>query len=363
MSGYVIREATPADSPALLQLLAATPQDGSIRLTFERQPDYFHAAGISTEQPEIWVMDKAGHGLVGTFSIGRRKVFINGQPTSVRYGSDLRIHPDFQGGRTLFRLFSQYRRQMQDGWMQTVILDDNQTSLNTVGSGRNILPQYIPAGSFTTWLLSLRRPARNPADPQVSPATAADIPALQAFFDREAAHKQFYPCYDFARIGSADPYYRNTRLEDVFILREQGEITGLASLWDQKPFKQTRVSGYAPLLRWLRPLYNGVSWFSGHLPLPAVNSDNRYLMLHAVVVKDNQPQRFARLLRSVRYAAQNRTAHAIACGFDSRDPLLAVARKHPGYALKSRHFIATYQPRQLGALDLNRLQYPEISRF
>ena len=90
--------------------------------------------------------------------------------------------------------------------MQTVILDDNQTSLSTVGSGRNILPQYLPAGSFTTWLLSLRRPSRNPADAQVSRATAADIPAMQAFFDQQAAHKQgFYPCYDFARLGSSDP--------------------------------------------------------------------------------------------------------------------------------------------------------------
>ena len=147
----------------------------------------------------------------------------------------------------------------------------------------------------------------------------------------------------------------------MFILRENDAITGLASLWDQKPFKQTRVSGYAPLLRWLRPVYNGVSWFSGHLPLPAINSDNSYLMLHGVVVKDNQPQRFARLLRTIRYAAAG--GQAIACGFDSRDPLLAVARKHPGYALKSRHFIATYQPQQLGSLDLNRLQYPEVSRF
>ena len=81
-----------------------------------------------------------------------------------------------------------------------------------------------------------------------------------------------------------------------------------------------------------------------------------------MVVKETQPQRFARLLRTTRHATAGR-AQAIACGFDSRDPLLAEARKHPGYALKSRHFIATYQPQQLGSLDLNRLQYPEVSRF
>lgn len=363
MSTYAIRPASAQDSPALLQLLAATAQQGSIRLTFERAPDYFHAAAVSTEQPEIWVMDKAGDGIIGTFSIGQRRVFINGQPTSVRYGSDLRIHPDFQGGRTLYRLFGRYRERMQDNWMQTVILDENEASLTTVGSGRNILPQYIPAGHFTTWLISMRRGEKQGPDAHVQRAGVQDIAEMQAFFDREAASKQFYPCYDFSRIGTENPYYRHLAMRDFFILREHGAITGIAALWDQKGFKQTRIAGYSPLLNWLRPFYNALTRVTGHLPLPPVNGVNDYLALHCVVVKDNQPRRFARLLRSIRHALKDTQVQAIACGFDSRDPLLKVALRYPGHRLQSRHFIATYQPDSIRTLDLARLQYPEICRL
>ncbi|MCD8522389.1 MAG: hypothetical protein LRY72_09030 [Saccharospirillaceae bacterium] len=363
MSSYCIRPASTEDSPALLRLLAATAQQGSIRLTFERHPDYFYAAAVSNEQPDIWVMEKPGHGIIATFSIGQRRVFINGQPTTVRYGSDLRIHPDFQGGRTLYRLFGTYRQQMQHEWMQTVILDENRASLSTVGSGRNSLPHYLPAGMFTTCLISLRRKKTIANDPLIHPAGTDDIEEMQAFFDREAASKQFYPCYDFSRIGSDDPYYRNIKICDFFILREQGEITALAGLWDQKDFKQTRISGYTPLLRHVRLLYNSLTRLTGHLALPAINSLNHYLMLHSVVVKQNDPQRFARLLKTIRKAAQERNAQALACGFDNRDPLLQVARSYRGHALKSRNFIATYQPKLVQQLDLSRLQYPEISRL
>jgi len=82
-----------------------------------------------------------------------------------------------------------------------------------------------------------------------------------------------------------------------------------------------------------------------------------------VVVKNNDPGRFARLLRTLRKTAQQRNALALACGFDSRDPLLKIVRRHPGHALKSRNFIATYQPELVQKLDLTRLQYPEISRL
>ncbi|WP_430460929.1 hypothetical protein ACQUQU_17145 [Thalassolituus sp. LLYu03] len=362
MSAYAIREARPEDSPALLKLLAATAQQGSIRLTFERAPDYFHAAAISTEEPEIWVMDKAGDGIIGTFSIGKRRVFINGQPEQVRYGSDLRIHPDHQGGRTLFRLFGRYRERMHNDWMQTVILDENEASLATVGSGRSILPQYIPAGHFTTWLISLRRRERHPCS-AVRRATAADVADMQAFFIQQAGQKQFFPYYDFSRIGTEDPYYRHLALRDFFILREHGVITGIAALWDQKGFKQTRVTGYSRSLRLLRPLVNGITRLTGHLPLPAVNSVSSYLALHCVLVKDNQPRRFARLLRTIRHALNDSGVQAIACGFDRRDPLLNVARQYPGHALHSRHFIATYHPENTASLDLARLQYPEICRL
>lgn len=363
MSEYTIRPARAGDSRGLLNLLSSTAQEGAVRLTFEREPDYFHAASVSTSSPEIWVMDHQHAGIVGTFSIGKRAVFVNGEKTEVRYGSDLRIHPAFQRGRALFRMFGQYRESMQNDWMQTVILDDNKASMNTVGSGRNILPQYVPAGHFTTRLISNRKRTALRTSRAVRRADVNDISAMQAFFDREAANKQFYPCYDFSLIGSDDPYYRDQSLQDFFILEEKGEITGIAALWNQKSFKQTRVSGYSGSLKYLRPVYNASTRFTGMLPLPAVNAVNRYLTLHSVVVKNNRPARFSKLLNTIRRIARRYDVDGIACGFDSRDPLLKVLQRCPGHTLTSQHFLATYQPEAIADINLSTLVYPEISRL
>lgn len=363
MSEYTIRPAQRSDSGDLLKLLSSTSQEGAIRLTFEREPDYFHAASVSTSKPEIWVMDHAHAGIVGTFSIGSRQVFLNGKKTDVRYGSDLRIHPAFQRGRALYRMFNQYRESMQNDWMQTVILDDNKASINTVGSGRSILPEYLPAGHFTTRLISSRKRIRPRASRSVKRAQWDDVKAMQSFFDIEAAKKQFYPCYDFSQIGSTDPYYRDQSLSDFFILREKGEITGIAALWNQKSFKQTRVSGYSSTLKYLRPIYNAATRITGMLPLPPVNAVNRYQTLHSVVVKDNCPKRFAKLLNTIRSEVSSEEVDGIACGFDSRDPLLKVLQRCPGHTLTSRHFLATYQPENIRDVDMSSLVYPEISRL
>jgi N-acetylglutamate synthase-like GNAT family acetyltransferase len=363
MNGYLIRPAEQGDSQALQDLLAATSQQGSIQLTFERNPNYFYAAQVSTEHPEIWVMDKKDRGVIATFSIGQRRAFINGKTQSIRYGSDLRVHPDFQGGRTLFRLFGQYKKCMKNDWMQTVILDENKASLTTVGSGRSILPNYIPAGKFTTYLISMSRAKKTSPDPQVTRATEEDIEEMQSFFEREASQKQFFPYYNFSQLAEQNNYYRDMKLSDFFLLKENGQITGITALWDQKSFKQTRITGYSRILSILRPVYNTYARLNGALPLPAVSQLCQYQALHCIVVKDNQAKRFERILKTIRYTLKDADTTALACGFDDRDPLLKVVYKYPGHPLKSRQFIATYLPEDIESLDLTRLHYPEICRL
>ena len=134
---FEIRMAEPRDSAALIKLIDQTPQDGQVRLNFERNPDFFYATHVTTTAPEIWVMiDIKNNVLLASFSIGTREVFVNGKARVTRYGNDLRIHKDYRGGRTLISLFKKYREVMQNEWMQTVILDDNKAYINSVGSGR-----------------------------------------------------------------------------------------------------------------------------------------------------------------------------------------------------------------------------------
>lgn len=339
---YNIRLAQAEDSPALLLLINETPQEGNITLNFERQPDFFYATNITTSKPEVWLMeDTHNNKLVASFSIGKRQVYVNGEKKFVRYGNDLRIHQDYKGGRTLFRLFKKYKELMQDDWMQTVILKDNKTSINTVGSGRLSLPTYHNAGQFITHMIGLNK-AYSAQSNQVRRATIEDIDEIQAFFDQYAKLKEFYPCYDFNKIGSEDCYYRNLNINDYFLYYNKQELCGVVGTWNQKGFKQTRFLSYHGSMKILRYIINLTSKLFGGLYLPTAGELASYISMHSVLIKDNQEEILKIILMNILYEYKNSPFDALIIGFDQRDPLHKALKGIKSHTLNSYHYLASY---------------------
>lgn len=60
-------------------------------------------------------------------------------------------------------------------------------------------------------------------------------------------------------------------------------MVGLYGLWNQKPFKQTRVVQYSLPLKVLKPFYNVYAGIRGVLALPKVNHAFEYLMIHSTL--------------------------------------------------------------------------------
>ena len=339
---YCIRLAEPEDSSALLTLINETPQQGSIKLNFERQPNFFHATNVVTHAPEVWLMeDKQKNRLVASFSIGKREVYVQGQKRLTRYGNDLRIHNEYKGGRTLYRLFKKYKELMQDEWMQTVILDENKASIDTVSSGRLSLPTYHSAGQFITHMVALNK-AYSETNESVRRATSDDVNSIQAFFDLHGKEKEFYPCYDFSKIGSDDPYYRDLIISDYFLYFQDNELVGVVGSWNQKPFKQTRFLSYHGSMKLLRHINNISSKFLGGMKLPAAGELANYISLHSILIKDNQPDILKELLLKILSEYKNSTFDALIIGFDKRDPLHHALADLKTHTLVSNHYLASY---------------------
>lgn len=372
---YNIRCAQPEDSDALLDLFNKTPQQGSIRLNFERQPNFFHSTGVVTSDAEVWLMeDLQENQLVGSFSIGKRDVYVNGKRRSTRYGSDLRIHPDYAGGRTLFRLFKKYKELMQNEWMQTVILDENKASIDTVSSGRLTLPTYHYVGQFITHMIALNKSYSAPKNP-VRRATTDDINIIQNFFDTHAKDKEFYPHYDFSKIGSGDNYYRDLKITDYFLQFEKDELIGVMGTWNQKAFKQTRFLSYHGSMKILRHINNISSKLFGGLNLPKAGELANYINLHSVLIKNNQPDVFKNILLSIladykpdKNKKTNHSFDAVIVGFEKRDPLHTALKNIKSHTLTSNHYLASYgeKPEYLRhqeKQDSSNLFYLEPSRL
>ncbi|MGB1220745.1 MAG: hypothetical protein ACPG43_04355 [Alcanivoracaceae bacterium] len=117
MSGVIIRPADRADDAAILTLVRRTPQPGRMVLNFEREPAFFDGAEVTCEQPDVWVaqLPDGDEDVIAVFNIGYRRVFVNGEPRSIRYAHDLRIDPAWRGSLLLVRMFRKLRGANGDG--------------------------------------------------------------------------------------------------------------------------------------------------------------------------------------------------------------------------------------------------------
>lgn len=363
---YTIRPSTPDDNAAILDLVARTPQQGLLRLNFERDPDFYMGAYVSSEEPDVWVAEHSGEPgrVVAVINIGARTVYVNGAPQRMRYGHDLRIDPAHRGGMLLHRIFRRLKTVLKPGeWMQTVILDGNDASLSTVGSGRAGMPTYYPHGAIETNLVftSGRRHLRVADGLQVRRAQRADLPAMQAYLDSEAAHRQFFPRHDLNRLLAEDRYYIGLR-PDSYLLAFHGEtLVGMLGDWDQKAFKRTRVLDYPGALRWIRHGYNAVSAVAGGMYLPAAGECFRYRSLHTVCIHDDDQRVFRALLD--RALADNRDCDALVCGFFSGDPLAAALAHYQRRTMRSLHFLVCYDGDPRPGLDSARFPYVDVARL
>ena len=362
---FIIRPTIEEGAPGLSELLSDTPQEGSIQLNFEREPNYFHATDVGTTTRDLWVMeDTEQQRIAGAFSMGFRDVFENGQRKSMRYGSDLRIHRVYQGGRTLLRFFKTVKSIIGDDYYQTVILEENKASLDTVGGNRiKVQPTYNAFRRHRTNMIELRRREKHKIRLNIRRASSTDIPVMQAFFDANAPRKQFYPCYDFSRIETGDTYYRDIKLNDFLLAFDGNELVGMTGFWDQKAFKQTRIAGYSKAIQYARPFYNAYTKIAGGLSLPPAGSLTSYIYLHCNVFKDNRSDIFADLLAYARKELKDSEYDALVVGFDTEDPLHKVTDKYKKEELFSLHFISGYGEDPSPDLNPEGLMYLETARL
>lgn len=350
-----------ADGSDILQLFRDTPQRGKVVLNFEREPDYFRGGNVICEKPETHIARNASGELLMLYGIGSRTMYVNGVPRNVRYAHDLRIAERARGGRLILRMAKHVGETIsEDDLIQTVILSENTDSMTSVASGRAGLPTYYRCGDIETSLL-FRVPRVRNTSLVLRPATLNDLPDIQAFHDQYAPRRQFYPRYKFSGLVDESPYFNGLKIGDYWLALEGGEIVGMAALWDQKPFKQTRVVSYPAGLSWIRHLWNLWSHLIGGLHLPAAGGMIRYLMLHSVLIRDEDPDVLRALLAEMSRCAADRGA-AISAGFFVDDPLRAAVQGCRRQTMLSHHFLIGYHGDPRAQLD-KRAGYIELARL
>src|SRR5262249_46925240 len=137
-----------------------------------------------------------------------------------------------------------------------------------------------PLCDFTTLIAAI--PRRRPlAPPAFTPATAADLPEIVDCLQRNLRRQQFAPVWDAASLASGQRT-ADLGIHDFFVWRARGRIVACAALWDQRRFKQVRVTGYSARLSYVRPCANLALRALGRPVLPAPGSTLRLAYLSHV---------------------------------------------------------------------------------
>ena len=87
--------ATPDNEAQVRQLLRDNPLSGDLHLALQREPDAFHAAGVSGDRSDLILAYRRGERqLLGTGGRFELDAFINGRATRLGYLGELRLVAD-----------------------------------------------------------------------------------------------------------------------------------------------------------------------------------------------------------------------------------------------------------------------------
>ncbi|MDQ3159657.1 MAG: hypothetical protein M3Q51_01385 [Pseudomonadota bacterium] len=354
------------DDAALRQRLAEDHMQGNISVSFRREPDYFLGCAVQGHRSEILKCTDASTGrIVGLGARHTTKLFVNGVETQVGYLSDLRTNAGVRRGTLLARGYSALASLHAADPMPlyfSIILDGNEAALAAITTARAGLPIYKNWGRILTPAIHLdrQRDELHANGISLRRGDATLMPGVFAFLKQELSSKQLAPCYSHEDLGTSR--LLGLRPEDFYLAFRGNDIVGCVAAWDQSEFRQTHVERYSPALRRIRPFYNLVAKVSPLHALPAPGGKIPYFYLGLVASRNNCPDIFATLVRSVYRDRRKSGYHFMIAGLHESDPLCAVLADYRRIDAGGTLFLIYYPNDSdfAGRLD-NRIPYVEMA--
>jgi hypothetical protein len=338
--------ATPADDEAIRALLRRQPMPGRIRLTYEREPEFRLGCQVTGEDYQVLVARPENRSeIVGLACRSVRRVFINGKEQRIGYLGQLRVDSRFRGRWLVSRGFSRLK-QLHDrdplpGYLASIVGGNDEATAVLVRRRRPNFPVFHPVAEYRTVAINVHQPKRTACgDLVVSTANPTDIAQITSFLQTNYARRQFSPVWteetlrDLASFGLG--------IADFRLARRDGELFGVAALWDQSQYKQTVIHGYTGWLKAVAPLYNlGAPWL-GRAPLPRPGEKLKSVYASLISVANDDIVIFRSLLRELHDLASARGFSHLLVGMDARDPLLAATREYSHVIYPSQLYLAEW---------------------
>jgi len=329
---FAITLAERGDDAELRALLRDNPMDGSMQVTFEREPDFFASCPIRGSFHQVGVgRDLESGRIVGLGTRSIADAFVNGRSVPFGWLSDLRLEPACRGGTLVARGYRFLRQLHGDGRVElygTVIFQNNQTALRTIAATRAGLPAYHDLGVLHCPGINLRR--RKPtltAGCDIVRAGRELLPEIVDCLNRNNARKQFAPLHDVESFIHGNRW-KDFQPSDFFVALRNNHVVGVVGRWDQSAFKQTRVISYGKRLRWMVLAAKAVQTLLGAPAFPEPGQYVPFFYMSFIAIDQDDVGVFRALLRQVYNDSVGSSFRYAMVGLHERDPLLAAMKDY-----------------------------------
>jgi hypothetical protein len=347
-----VRLATPGDDAAIRRLLRQRPLGGDIRLSLERDPDYFASLARECRRHDTVLVEDAESGeLIGMGTRLVQTAWRRGDPGLLGYLSQIRLAEGHRlPPRAVRRAWEQLgatRRMEEAPFDLTSITRDNRSARRLLEHGLPGQPRYHPIGDYRVKALATGRPL---PEPQGVELLEADEAAWQEILEWRRARRRR------AALALAGPSEgRVLRL----VARRRGRLLAGLAVLDATPWRQLVVRGYGGRLGPLRPALNLARGMTGTPRLPRVGEPLRCgQVVDLAHARGEEPAAIA-LLRAAARRAQALGLDLLLVGHAERDPLGSwLSRTLPGRDYRTRLYAVAWSP--LAAADLDALREGDL---
>ena len=341
--------ATESDDPELRRLLRENPMQGSISLSFEREPNYFTAASIEGPFHQTIIARETDSGNIIAFgNRSIRPLFVNEKVQDIGYMSQLRVHPAYGEGLYLarglgggFKLYHDLHGDGRAPFYLMSVVEDNFRARRLLTSG---LPEYPQAQEYVRMFTYVIYPVRSkrawslPGSLRLVRGSDKYANGIVDCLNRNGVCKQF------ARYWTRDSLFTSSLSPADFFLTLDGDrVVGCLACWDQNAFKQTVVRGYSGAIARWRKLLNAFSRFGGWPYLPEPNTPLRPSYASHLAIDNDDPGVFAALLRALYNYNLERAYSYFMIGLSESNPFRKVVEVYRPWKYISQIYLVAWE--------------------
>ncbi|MFZ4633301.1 MAG: GNAT family N-acetyltransferase [Saprospiraceae bacterium] len=286
---------------------------GLISLCIDRQPDFFSLLRYRGQHEVIVILE--GSLVVGSFSASQQKVFISGNPETIFYLADFKVHPAYRGSSVAVRLVRAMLNylQTQSADLLFCTAAEGNNRVFPFFQGRLGIPAWADIGKFTVFQI-----LPSGAKPDKSLDIRQVVPEGFSLFD-------FYQAY-FLENYTVAPLIEANDLEKManLMVVHEGMVVAAISLIDTYPIKQNVVIDMPFWLKGVVSLSKGMHGVFGWVSLPGVGESIRMLNIRYWAFDQGYDWAFKALVQHARRIAAAEKHHFLSIGVQEQDPVRAV---------------------------------------